>query len=113
MSDLASKKCVPCEGGVVAISAKQATDYLRQLNPEWRLVDDGKKLERKFKFRTFKTAFDFVSEISQIAEAENHHPAINFGWGYAIVTLWTHAISGLHENDFILAAKIDQLEPGF
>ena len=113
MKELASKKCVPCEGGVTAISADKAAEYLRQISPEWRLVDDGKKLEHKFKFKNFQEALNFVNEVGGLAEAENHHPRITFGWGFANVTLWTHAISGLHENDFILAAKIDQLEPGF
>ncbi len=113
MIDLAQKKCVPCEGGVPTLPAAAALEFLKELSPEWRIVDDGKKLERKFKFKNYAEALKFVNQVSAIAEAEDHHPNIYFSWGFATITLWTHAIGGLHENDFILAAKIDQLEPGF
>lgn len=113
MTNLAQKKCVPCEGGVPTIPPDKAAELLKELNPEWRIVDDGKKLERKFKFKNFKEALAFVNEVGRIAEEEQHHPNIYFSWGYVIVTLWTHAIGGLFDNDFILAAKIDELETGF
>lgn len=95
------------------VPPEKALLLLKELNRQWRIVDGGKKLERKFKFKNFKEALKFVNEVGRIAEEEQHHPNIYFSWGYATITLWTHAIGGLHDNDFILAAKIDQLEPGF
>lgn len=94
------------------MAADQAEVLLKELNRQWRVVSDGKKLERKFKFKNFREALKFVNQAGAIAETEDHHPDIYFGWGFATITLWTHAIGGLHDNDFILAAKIDQLEPG-
>lgn len=88
----------------------QAQEYLRQLHTDWQITDDEKKITRKFKFKTFRQAWDFVNQVSEIAETEGHHPDISFGWGYATVTSYTHAINGLFDNDFILAAKIDRLE---
>ena len=109
MNDLASKKCVPCEGGIPPITPAQAQEYLKQLNPGWQITEDNKKITRKFKFKNFKTALDFVNKVGEIAESEGHHPDIKFGWGYAVVTSYTHAINGLFDNDFILAAKIDKI----
>ncbi|MDZ4244277.1 MAG: 4a-hydroxytetrahydrobiopterin dehydratase [Candidatus Doudnabacteria bacterium] len=91
------------------ISLDRAQEYLKQLHPDWKIVENGKKIRREFKFKNFQSALDFVNKIGEIAESEGHHPDIQFGWGYAIITLWTHAINGLFENDFILAAKIDRL----
>ena len=79
--------------------------------PGWELANDGKAIKRRFKFKNFKTALAFVNKAGDIAEAEGHHPDITFGWGYAEFLLWTHAIGGLHENDFIMASKINQLNP--
>lgn len=110
MTDLAEKKCVPCKGDIAPFPPIQAAEYLKQVNPEWQISEDGKKISRKFKFQNFKEALDFVNKISQIAETENHHPVIKFGWGFAVVSSTTHVIGGLSENDFILAAKIDKLE---
>ncbi|OGF00640.1 MAG: pterin-4-alpha-carbinolamine dehydratase [Candidatus Doudnabacteria bacterium RIFCSPLOWO2_12_FULL_47_12] len=108
MSDLASKKCVPCEGGVQPFTKSQAEQYLPQV-PGWELEDRHQKIERKFKFKNFAEALEFVNKIGVIAESESHHPDIEFGWGYAEVELSTHAIKGLSENDFILAAKINKI----
>ena len=109
MSDLAEKKCVPCEGDVTPLTPIEAQEYLKQVNPGWELSDDNKKISRKFKFKTYKAAWSFVSKVSEIAETENHHPVIKFGWGFAQVSSTTHVIGGLSENDFILAAKIDKI----
>lgn len=109
---LADKKCVPCEGEVDPITPKQAREYLKQLYPDWKITEDGKKITRRFKFKTYKEAWDFVNKVSEIAEVEGHHPDIRFGWGYVQITSYTHAINGLFDNDFILAAKIDRL-PNF
>ena len=107
--DLASKKCVPCEGGVEPISRERAQEYLKQLNSDWQIIDNGRKIRREFKFKNFKETLNFVNKVGEIAESEGHHPDIKFGWGYVNITLFTHAINGLFENDFILAAKIDKL----
>lgn len=106
--DLASKKCVPCEGHEKPFTRSQADDYLKQVD-DWELVSDSTlRIRKKFKFKNFKEALGFVNKFGAIAEDEGHHPDINFGWGRAEITLYTHAIGGLSENDFILAAKIDK-----
>jgi 4a-hydroxytetrahydrobiopterin dehydratase len=111
MTELAGKTCVPCRGGVPPLPRVEAEGYLRQ-TPGWALIDDGKQIERKFAFKSFKEALAFVNQVGALAEAEGHHPDITFGWGYARVSLHTHKIKGLHENDFIMAAKIDRLGAG-
>lgn len=108
MSDLAQKTCVPCRGGVPPLSEGEA-QHLRAQTPAWELRDGAKRIERSFKFADFRAALDFVNKVGEVAESENHHPDICFGWGYATISLHTHKIKGLHENDFILAAKIDRL----
>lgn len=106
--DLTGQKCVPCEGGTKPMTAEEAKPYLEEVK-NWKLEDDGKKIEKKFKFRDFKEALAFVNNIGEIAEAEGHHPDIELGWGRVEVELSTHAIGGLSVNDFILAAKINKL----
>ena len=86
----------------------QAEAYLGQAE-DWQLRDDGKRIERAFKFKNFREALGFVDRVGALAEAEGHHPDISFGWGYATISLHTHKIKGLHENDFIMAAKINRL----
>jgi 4a-hydroxytetrahydrobiopterin dehydratase len=111
MSDqLSAKSCTPCKGGVEPLSLEYARGYLES-TPQWSLLDNGKRLERKFNFKDFAAALAFVDKVGAIAEEERHHPDITFGWGYATVSVFTHKIKGLHENDFILASKIDRL-PG-
>jgi 4a-hydroxytetrahydrobiopterin dehydratase len=80
--------------------------------PEWALMDGATRIERTFRFKNFSEAFAFVSRASELAEAEGHHPDISFGWGYATVSLRTKKIKGLHENDFIMAAKLDRIAAG-
>ena len=108
MSDLTSKHCIPCEGDVPPFTRPQAETYLPQVSG-WELSPDARSISRKFKFKNFKAALVFVNQIGEIAEAEGHHPDISFGWGYVHIKLSTHAITGLSENDFILAAKINQI----
>jgi 4a-hydroxytetrahydrobiopterin dehydratase len=108
MTELAGKTCVPCRGGVPPLLKAEAEGYLREA-PGWTLMDDGRRIEREFKHKDFKAALAFVNEVGAIAEDEGHHPDITFGWGYARVSLHTHKIKGLHENDFIMAAKINRL----
>ena len=106
---LASKKCAPCEGGVPACSAEEIARHLAAL-PGWRQTADGKRIAKSWSARDFLAAIDFFNRVAQLAEAENHHPDLHLA-GYRNVTIeiGTHAIDGLSENDFILAAKIDQL----
>ena len=111
MTDLATKTCVPCRGGVPPMARSEAERYLREA-PGWALMDDGKRIERKFQFKNFKESLAFVNQVGALAEDEGHHPDITFGWGYAECMLWTHAIGGLHENDFIMASKINALQDG-
>jgi 4a-hydroxytetrahydrobiopterin dehydratase len=111
---LVNKKCVPCHGGVSALSATEAQTILQRLlngggADGWKIVEDGKALKREFKFADFYRAMSFVNAVAHIANAEDHHPDIECGWGYVRIRYQTHAINGLHENDFICAAKIDAL----
>ncbi len=108
MSGLTEKSCVPCKGGVPALSAEEAKHYLDE-TPNWALDGAASRIERRFAFGNFVEALDFVNRLGALAENEGHHPDISFGWGYCNVVLYTHKIRGLHENDFIMAAKIDCL----
>ena len=110
MSELANKKCKACEGCVDPLYPEQSGELLKQLKPEWMLIDQCRMLARTFTFKDFKQALDFANKIGAIAEAENHHPDLTVGYGSVGVELTTHAIQGLSENDFIVAAKIDELE---
>jgi 4a-hydroxytetrahydrobiopterin dehydratase len=105
---LAEKTCTPCRGGVPPLSRDEAESYRRQA-PEWTLLDDATRIERTYRFKNFREAFGFVQQAAELAEAEAHHPDISFGWGYATVSLRTKKIKGLHENDFIMATKLDRL----
>ena len=106
MSELASKNCVPCRGGVPPLAGKELEALARQV-PEWKVVD-GHHITRAFKFKNFVDALAFVNKVGALAEQQGHHPDIFLAWGKAEVTTWTHSINGLSESDFILAAKIDQ-----
>ena len=103
---LADRTCTPCRGGVPPLTPKKAEGYRAQA-PDWSLMDDATRIERRFRFKDFGEAFAFVARAAELAEAEGHHPDITFGWGYASVSLRTKKIKGLHENDFIMAAKLD------
>ncbi len=111
MNDLLNKKCVPCEGGVKPFDTSEIHKYQKRVDG-WNIVENHNKiflLEKKFEFKNFLESQKFVNEVGRVSEAEGHHPDIMFGWGYAKINITTHAIEGLSENDFILAAKIDQL----
>ncbi len=105
---LTHKHCVPCEGGVPRLRGEPAQRLLDELD-QWQLADDEHHLRRVFVFPDFATALDFINRIGAIAEEEGHHPDLHLSWGRVEAELWTHAIDGLSENDFILAAKIDAL----
>jgi 4a-hydroxytetrahydrobiopterin dehydratase len=105
---LAERTCTPCRGGVPPLTREEAQRFQEEA-PGWELRDDAHRIERTFRFRDFREALGFVQRVGELAEAEGHHPDINFGWGRATVSLSTKKIKGLHENDFIMASKIDQM----
>tara|TARA_B100000427_G_C15339639_1_gene520567 strand:- start:425 stop:766 length:342 start_codon:yes stop_codon:yes gene_type:complete len=109
--DLANKKCIPCEGGIPSFDTSEIHKYLKKVDG-WDVKTDKDKvyyLIKEFKFKNFLESQNFINKVSQIAETEGHHPDIWFGWGYAKIKIFTHAIKGLHESDFILAAKVDKI----
>ena len=111
MSDLTEKKCLPCEGGVLPFDISEIHKYQKKVDG-WDLAKDNKEvffLSKKFNFDNFLESQKFINEVAKISEDEGHHPDISFGWGYAEIKITTHAIEGLSENDFILAAKIDKI----
>lgn len=107
---LVDKTCTPCRGGIPPLSQQEAETLLAEA-PQWSLLDEARRIERTFRLKNFGEALAFVERVGALAEAESHHPDISFGWGYATVSLRTKKIKGLHENDFIMAAKIDRLAP--
>ncbi len=109
MSELAKRHCVPCEGKTKPLTKEAAEKLLAELGGGWQLIGD-KEIAKEFVFRGFSEAIKFINELAAIAESEDHHPDINLhGWNKVKITLSTHAIGGLSDNDFILAAKINQL----
>ncbi len=109
--ELHKKKCVPCKGNIPPFNMKEIHKYLKKING-WEVKNKNNSyfLEKNYKFKNFKISQLFVNKVGKIAEAEGHHPDIHFGWGYAQVIIFTHAIKGLAESDFILASKIDQIK---
>ncbi|MHB1425953.1 MAG: 4a-hydroxytetrahydrobiopterin dehydratase [Gemmataceae bacterium] len=108
-TELTQKRCRPCEGGVPALTNDEVRENLRAVT-QWRLGDDGKCIRRQWRVKDFATALDFFARVGQVAETEEHHPDLHLtGYRNVAIELTTHAVGGLTENDFILAAKIDQL----
>ena len=110
MTDFSQKKCIPCEVGGVSFTQDEAQTLMAQI-PQWRLTADAKQISRSFSFKDFAEALAFTNKIGTIAELEGHHPDLHVSWGKVVVDLSTHAIGGLSENDFILAAKIARTTP--
>ena len=111
MSDLAEKKCIPCEGNITPFKIDEIHKYLKKIDG-WEVKEDqldGFHLIKKLKFKNFTESQNFVNKVADISEKEGHHPDIWFGWGYVKIKIFTHAIKGLTESDFILAAKIDKI----
>lgn len=107
--ELSGKKCVPCEGGVQPLPRTEVERLLAGL-PGWKLIDDGKKIQRNWKCKNFLAAIHFFQDVAKIAEEEDHHPDLHLtGYRLVAIEMTTHAIGGLSENDFILAAKIDDV----
>jgi 4a-hydroxytetrahydrobiopterin dehydratase len=109
MTELKDKHCVPCEGGVKPFSRAESEQHLAKLHADWKLSDDGRWLRREFRFKGFHKTMGFVNAVAWIANNESHHPDLEIGYGHCLVKLQTHAIDGLSENDFICAARFDQL----
>ncbi|MEX2028895.1 MAG: 4a-hydroxytetrahydrobiopterin dehydratase [Candidatus Paceibacterota bacterium] len=105
-ADLLKKKCVPCEGGAKPLSKTDAQDYVDEV-PGWVLDKDVKKISKEYKFQDFIGAINFVERVADVAEMDGHHPDIHIHYNKVLLELWTHAIGGLSENDFIVAAKVD------
>ena len=106
--ELKNQKCQACSGNTPKFDQKQISDNLSKLN-SWSVNDEQKMIYKKFNFKTFKQALNFTNKVGEIADLEGHHPDISLGWGYSLVMLHTHAIQGLSINDFIIAAKIDEI----
>ena len=109
MNALAEQRCKPCEGGVAPLPLNEAQALLKQLSDAWKLAADGRSIRAEWKFRNFYHAMSFVNAAAHIANAEDHHPDLEVGYGYCRMTYQTHAIGGLSQNDFICAAKVDAL----
>ena len=111
MTELFKKKCLPCEGNISAFDLSEIHKYQKKVDG-WDIIKNKQNiyfLEKKFIFSDFLKSQKFINEVGKISEAEGHHPDISFGWGYVEIKITTHAIKGLSENDFILAAKIDKI----
>ncbi|WP_129644933.1 4a-hydroxytetrahydrobiopterin dehydratase [Peristeroidobacter agariperforans] len=109
MTSLAEQRCKPCEGGVAPLTLDEAQALMKQVSGDWKLAADGKSLRAEWKFRNFYHTMSFVNAVAHIANAEDHHPDMEVGYGYCRMNFNTHAIGGLSQNDFICAAKVDAL----
>lgn len=107
-SNLTSLKCVPCEGGIPPLNKAEAENLLVQI-PGWEIVEEGKKITVRFSFKDFRQSMSFVNKVADLAESEGHHPSILIVWNKVTLTSWTYVIKGLSQNDFILAAKINEI----
>ena len=103
---LSTKTCTPCQGGIPPLTPEEASHYLAQTEG-WQLLEGGTLIAREYTFGDFRESMDFVQKVGELAEHEGHHPDVSFGWGYANISLQTKKIKGLHENDFIMAVKIN------
>ncbi len=103
---LNKKKCVPCQGGIPPLNSEEIQSYIQHLDPNWILIDD-KEIRKTYTFEKYLDAISFVNSIASLAEEEGHHPYIHINFKKVVILLFTHKISGLHENDFIFASKCD------
>jgi 4a-hydroxytetrahydrobiopterin dehydratase len=109
MTSLVEQRCKPCEGGVAPLTLAEAQALMSQVSDAWKLAADGKSIRAEWKFRNFYHTMSFVNALAHIANAEDHHPDLEVGYGYCRINFNTHAIGGLSQNDFICAAKVDAL----
>lgn len=105
---LEEKRCVPCKGGIPPLTETQAKELLAKVDG-WELIDAATRIRRMFRFANFVEAQEFAVNVGRLAEDQGHHPDICYGWGYCTVVFYTHKIGGLHENDFIMAARVNAL----
>ncbi len=105
---LLKSQCIPCQGGVPPLKREEFEKLLEQLLEGWQVIDE-RYLEKEYKFKNFRQALDFVNKVGELAETQGHHPDIYLAWGKVKLKIWTHKIDGLHKNDFVLAAKADEL----
>jgi len=106
--DLSKKKCVPCEGGIPPLDMAGIAEYMKYIRDDWK-VEENKRITREYLFVNYSHTMDFVNKIAKLADEEGHHPVMHVYYARVVVELWTHAVNGLSENDFILASKIDKL----
>ncbi len=108
MTELAGMRCVPCRGDAPQVTEEELQEYLLQI-PEWQVitVNGERRLKRAYKFKNFAAPLAFTNKVGELAEEQDHHPLITLEWGKITVSWWTHAIGGLHRNDFVMAAKCD------
>ena len=107
-NQLVESKCVPCQGGIEPLKGQAIYNLAKDISLDWQVINEH-HLEKEYKFKNFQQALNFVNLVGQLAESEGHHPDIYLSWGRVKLTIWTHKINGLHKNDFILAAKADEL----
>lgn|SRR5665647_2991887 len=105
--DLSKKKCKPCEGGIAPLDQNEVAEYKKHIQDNWKVTEN--KISKEYLFVNYKHTLDFVNKVANLAEEEGHHPVIHVYYGRVLIELWTLAINGLSENDFILASKIDKL----
>jgi 4a-hydroxytetrahydrobiopterin dehydratase len=108
MSELADRDCIPCKGGIPPLEGPAVDELLEQLGDGWQVVDHH-HLRKTYRFPNFREALGFTNQVGELAEEQGHHPDIHLTWGKVRLEIWTHKIDGLHESDFILAAKTDRL----
>src|SRR5882724_11688551 len=111
MTGLAEKECVACRAGVPPLKGDELAKLSKELGGGWQVAGEH-HLEKEYKFKNFREALAFTNKVGELAEAQGHHPDIYLAWGKVKLTIWTHKIEGLTESDFVLAAKVDQLEAG-
>jgi 4a-hydroxytetrahydrobiopterin dehydratase len=105
--DLSKRKCIPCEGGIPALTPKEVEEYKKDIKDDWIVTNN--KISKDYLFVNYRHTIDFVNKVARLADEEGHHPVMHVYFGRILIELWTHAINGLSENDFILASKIDKL----
>jgi len=105
---LDQQSCIPCKGGIPPLNLEKSEKYLLEV-PKWKLIDENSKICRNYAFDNFLDALAYVNKVGELCETEGHHADITFGWGYCSIVFYSHKIGGLHENDFIMAAKSDKL----
>ena len=108
MSELSDQSCEPCRGGIPPLGSAAIAELLAQLGTNWQVIAEH-HLQKEFTFPDFKSALTFTNQVGALAEEQGHHPDLHLAWGKVEITIWTHKIDGLHQSDFILAAKIDKL----